>query len=103
MGWIQVRCMHVDIHKRSVNRRTDTRLGTGKVLRETHNIHYVLRKLGLCRYVRRSRMGVIKDIYPAGGRNFKHGTGFHNRCPVCCIMEPIVVLSVHELKSNFGT
>ena len=41
--------MYVDLHKRSVDRRTDTRPGTGRVPEETHNVHDALHKLGLCR------------------------------------------------------
>ena len=99
MDRIQVRGMHVDFQKRSVDRRTDTRQGTGRVAEETHHAHYARHNLGLCRYVRRSRMGVVKDDYPAGGGFCQHGTGFQNRCPVCCTMEPFVVLSAHELES----
>ena len=47
-------------------------------------------------------MGVVKNNYPAGGGNFKHGTGFLNQNPVRGIMEPAVVLSAHELESNLG-
>ena len=36
--------MHVDLHKRSVDKRTDTRQGTGGVSKETHNVHYALHK-----------------------------------------------------------
>ena len=41
--------MKLDLDKRSVDRRTDTRPGTGRVPEETHNVHYALHKLGLCR------------------------------------------------------
>ena len=60
-------------------------------------------KLGLCRYVRRSRMGVVKDNYPPGVGNFKHGTGFHNRCPVCCTMEPSCISVPTNLNRILGS
>ena len=94
--------MHVDLHERSVDRRTNTRLGTRRVPEETHDVHHALHKLGLCWYFRRSRMGVVKNSYPAGEGNFKHGTAFQNRSPVCCTMERNMVLSAHELESNLG-
>ena len=37
---------------------------------------------GLCRCLRRSLVGVVKNNFPAGGGHFKHGTGFQNRNPV---------------------
>ena len=93
----------MDLHKRSFDRRTNSRPGTRIVPEETHNVHCALHKLGLCWYFRGSRMGVIKDNYPTRGRNSKHGTGFQNRCPVRGTMEPIVVFSTYELESKFGT
>ena len=62
--------MHMDLHNGSVDRRTDTRQGTRRVPKETHNVHYAVHELGLCWYFRRSRIGVVKDNYPAGGKNF---------------------------------
>ena len=47
-------------------------------------------------------MGIIKNNYPIGGRNFKHGRGFQNRCPVCGTKEPIVLFSTHEIEPNLG-
>ena len=44
MGRIHVCSMHVDLHKRSFDRRTN--------LEETHHVHYALHKLGLCWYFR---------------------------------------------------
>ena len=38
-------CM--DLHKRSIDRRTDTRQATGRVPEETHNVHCAFHKLGL--------------------------------------------------------
>ena len=40
--------------KEALTGGTDTRLGTGRVLEETHNAHYALHKLGLCTSFRRS-------------------------------------------------
>ena len=48
-------------------------------------------------------MGVSKDNYPTGGRNFKHDTGFQNRCSVRGTMELLVVFSIYEVESNSGT
>ena len=102
MGRIQVCSMHVDLHKRSVDKRTDTRQGTGRVPEETHTVHYALRKLGLRGCLRRSRMCVVKNNFPAGRRNFERGTEFFNRNPVRGAMEPTVVLSDHELEPKLG-
>ena len=46
--------------------------------------------------------GCRQGEFPTGGGNFEHGTGFQNRCPMCCTKEPIMVLSAHELESNLG-
>ena len=68
LGGVQIRCMHVDLHKRSVDRRTNAQQGKGRVPEETLNVHGALHKLGLCRCFRRSRMGVVKDNYPIRGK-----------------------------------
>ena len=54
-------------------------------------------------YLRRRIMSIkVHKFSPAGGGNFQHGTGFQNRCPVCCIMEPFTVLRAHDFESNLG-
>ena len=88
--------------KEALTERTDTRQGTRRISEETHDVYYVLHKLGLCRYVRRLRMGVIKDNYPTRGRNFKHCMQFQNRCSMRGTMEPFVVFSTLECESNPG-
>ena len=39
-------------------------------LEETHNVHYALHELGLCRGFRRSRMGVVKNHFPSRRKKF---------------------------------
>ena len=48
MGGIQICSVHVDLHLGSFEQKTNTR----RVLEETHDVHYVLHKLGLCWYFR---------------------------------------------------
>ena len=52
LGRVQVRYMYVDLYKRSFDRRTHTRSGTGRVFEEKHDVHYAPHKLGLCRCFR---------------------------------------------------
>ena len=40
LGRIPLRCIHVDSCKRSCDKRTDTRQGTGRLPEETHNVQY---------------------------------------------------------------
>ena len=48
MGGIQVSHVHVDLHKRSVDKRTNAQPATGGEPEDTNDVHYALRKLGLC-------------------------------------------------------
>ena len=87
--------MKLDLDKRSVDRRTDTRPGTGRVPEETHNVHYALHKLGLCRVSSRTIFQQEEEILGMV-------LGFQNRCSVRGTMEPTVVVTAHGLESHIG-
>ena len=48
----EIRRMHVDLHQRGADKRTNTHSGNGAVLKETNDVHYAMHEMGLCWYFR---------------------------------------------------
>ena len=63
-GGIPICHVHVYLHHKSIDKRTNTNSSSGRVFAEANVVHYVLHDLGLCWNFRRSRVGVRKYHFP---------------------------------------
>ena len=76
---VHVRCMYVDLYKRSFDRRTDTRSGTGKSTQGNASCPLCFAQTGSVRVLSSITNGFHQEQLSSRRRKiFKHGTGFQN-------------------------
>ena len=73
--------MHVDLHQRGADLRTNIQPGGGGVLAETNDVHYAMHKLGLC-WVSQSTI----DLNAEEVRGMELGHEIGIPCVVQCIL-----------------
>ena len=110
MGEIQICCMHVDLYERSVDRRTNTRQGTGQILDRLEEEYLRKRMMSIMLCTNWVCAGTFvhhewvssRTIIQREEDHFKHDVGFQNRCSVRGPKEPLVVFCTYEFESDHG-